>query len=224
MKEKGIVSWSGGKDSVLALCEILKAGCYDVLGLLTTVTVDFDRISVHGVRRVLVEQQAISLDFPLEKMLVPKGVGDREYENKLLAVLEGNRNKDVSSVVFGDIFLEDVREYREQLLSKVGMKGLFPLWKRNTRELAHNFIDNGFKATVTVVDSNFLGGEFAGRELDEPFLSDLPSIVDPCSENGEFHSFVYDGPIFRERVHFVKGEVVLKENRFYYCDLIPNMK
>ena len=165
MKEKVIVSWSGCKESALALCEILKADCYDVLGLTTTVTLDFDRISVHRVRRVLIEQQAISLDFPLEKMLVPKGVGDREYENKLLAVLEGNRNRNVSSVVFGDIFLKDVREYREQLLSKVGMKGLFPLLKRNTRELAHNFIDNGFKAIVTVVDSNFLGGEFAGRDL-----------------------------------------------------------
>ena len=165
MKEKVIVSWSGCKESALALCEILKAGCYDVLGLTTTVTLDFDRISVHRVRHVLIEQQAISLDFPLEKMLVPKGVGDREYENKLLAVLEGNRNRAVSSVVFGDIFLEDVREYREQLLSKVGMKGVFPLWKRKTRELSHNFIDNGFKAIVTVVDSNFLGGEIAGRDL-----------------------------------------------------------
>jgi len=171
MKEKVIVSWSGCKESALALCEILKAGCYDVLGLTTTVTLDFDRISVHRVRRVLIEQQAISLDFPLEKMLVPKGVGDREYENKLLAVLEGNRNRNVSSVVFGDIFLKDVREYREQLLSKVGMKGLFPLLKRNTRELAHNFIDNGFKAIVTVVDSNFLGGEFDPNRLtDEDLL------------------------------------------------------
>ena len=221
MGEKCIVSWSGGKDSALALHEILKAERYQVLGLLTTVTTDFDRISVHGVRRVLLEKQASSLGFPLEKMLVPKSVDNVEYENTLLKLLEKNRDRGVSSVVFGDIFLEDVREYREELLSKAGLKGVFPLWKRNTKELAHSFIDSGFKAIVTVVDSNFLSSEFAGREFDEAFLTDIPSNVDPCGENGEFHSFVYDGPIFRERVPFVKDEIVLKENRFWFCDLAP---
>ena len=152
---------------------------------------------------------------------MPKRISDVEYENRLLKVLEENRSRGVSSVVFGDIFLEDVREYRERLLSKIGMKSVFPLWKRDTLELAHHFIDCGFKAIITVVDANFLGGEFVGREFDEAFLTALPGGVDPCGENGEFHSFVYDGPIFREKVVFVKGEVEFKEDRFYYCDLVP---
>jgi uncharacterized protein (TIGR00290 family) len=221
MKEKVIVSWSGGKDSGLSLHEILKANSYEVLELLTTVTADYDRISVHGVRRVLLEQQARSLGFPLEMMLIPKGIADEEYEGALRRVLAKHLDSGVSTVVFGDIFLEDVRRYRENLLSKMGMRGVFPLWKRNTRELAHTFVDLGFKAVITVVDSTFLGRDFVGREFDERFLSDLPTSVDPCGENGEFHTFVYDGPIFGQPVKFARGETVLRENRFHYIDLIP---
>ena len=127
----------------------------------------------------------------------------------------------VSSVVFGDIFLEDVRKYREDNLSKIGMQAIFPMWKADTTELAHRFIDLRFKAVITCVDSNVLDKKFVGRAFDEQFLSELPSSVDPCGENGEFHSFVYDGPIFRKRISHTIGEVVLRENRFYYCDLIP---
>ena len=222
MREKVIVAWSGGKDSALALYEILKSGGFDVDKLLTTVTQDYDRISIHGVRRVLLEQQANALGFPLEKMFISKGASDAEYESVLLKVLERQRDNGVSSVVFGDIFLEDVRKYREKLLMKVGMNGLFPLWKRDTKKLAQTFIDLGFKAVITSIDSNVLGKDFVGRDYDEKFLSDLPASVDPCGENGEFHSFVYDGPLFHERVLFKKGEIVLRENRFFYCDLIPN--
>ena len=124
-------------------------------------------------------------------------------------------------MVFGDIFLGDVRTYREKILAKAGMKGIFPLWKRNTKNLARTFISLGFKAIITSIDSNVLGKDFAGREYDEQFLSDLPVDVDPCGENGEFHSFVYDGPRFHESVSFTKAETVLRENRFYYCDLLP---
>jgi uncharacterized protein (TIGR00290 family) len=219
--EKVIVAWSGGKDSALALYEVLNTGSYEVLELLTTVTEDYDRISIHGVRRVLLEQQARSLGFPLEKMFVSKGVSDAEYESILLKSLNGHRTNGVFSVVFGDIFLEDVRKYREGILSKVGLKGIFPLWKRDTRQLAHTFIDFGFKAVITCVDSKSLGKDFVGREFDRQFLADLPSNVDPCGENGEFHSFVYDGPIFSEKIFFTKEEIVLRENRFYYCDLVP---
>ena len=222
MGEKVVVAWSGGKDSALALYEILKTNRYEVLELLTTVTQDYDRISIHGVRRVLLEQQARSLGFPLEKMFVSKGVSDAEYESILLKSLNGHRISGVFSVVFGDIFLEDVRKHREGILSKVGVKGIFPLWKRDTRQLARTFIDLGFKAVITCVDSNFLGKDYAGRLFDERFLSDLPPNVDPCGENGEFHSFVYDGPMFSERIPFTKGEVVLRENRFFYCDLVPS--
>lgn len=221
MREKVIVGWSGGKDSALALYEILKTDKYEVFELLTTLTRDYDRISIHGVRRELLEQQVKSLWFSIEKMFISKSASNVEYEQELLRILAGHRDKGVFSAVFGDIFLEDVRKYREQMLSRIGMKCIFPLWKRDTHELARSFINNGFKAVITNVDSSFLGKEFAGRDFDEQFLLDLPSSVDPCGENGEFHSFVFDGPLFHQRILFTKGEIMLRENRFYYCDLIP---
>jgi uncharacterized protein (TIGR00290 family) len=221
LTEKAIVLWSGGKDSALALYEILKSGRHKVLELLTTVTKDYDRISIHGVRRVLLEQQAKALRIPLEEMFITKGASDAEYESELLKVLGRHRDSGVFSVVFGDIFLEDVRKYRERILAKAGMNGIFPLWKRDTKDLARIFINLGFKAIIASIDSNVLGKSFAGREYDEKFLSDLPANVDPCGENGEFHSFVYNGPLFCERIGFKKGEIVLRDNRFYYCDLLP---
>jgi len=221
MREKVIVAWSGGKDSALALYEVLNSGSYETLELLTTLTKDNDMISVHGVRRVLLEQQAKALRIPLEEMFITKGASDAEYEGELLKTLERHRDNGVFSVVFGDIFLEDVRKYRERILMKVGMKGIFPLWKKDTQTLARKFINFGFKAIITSIDSNVLAKDFVGREYDEQFLSDLPADVDPCGENGEFHSFVYDGPIFHDRVFFTKAEKVLRENRFYYCDLLP---
>jgi len=210
MSEKVIIAWSGGKDSSLALYEILKTGGFDVVKLLTTVTQDYDRISIHGVRSVLLEQQANALGFPLEKTFISKGASDEEYEKELLKALKRQRDSGVSSVVFGDIFLEDVRKYREQILAKASMNGIYPLWQRNTKELAHKFINLGFKAIITSIDSNVLGKDFVGREFDERFLSDLPENVDPCGENGEFHSFVYDGPIFRQKVLLKKGAKVLR--------------
>jgi len=221
LTEKAIVLWSGGKDSALALYEILKSGRYKVLELLTTVTKDYDRVSIHGVRRVLLEQQTKALRIPREEMFITKGASDAEYEGELLKTLTRHRDNGVFSVVFGDIFLEDVRKYRERILAKAGMNGIFPLWKKDTKDLARTFINLGFKAIITSIDSNVLGKDFAGREYDEKFLSDLPADVDLCGENGEFHSLVYDGPIFRESVLFTKGEIVLRDNRFYYCDLVP---
>jgi len=196
LTEKAIVLWSGGKDSALALYEILKSGRYEVLELLTTVTKDQDKVSIHEVRRVLLEQQANALGFPLEKTFISKGASDSEYEKELLKALKRLRDNGVSAVVFGDIFLEDIRKYREYILAKAEMKGIFPLWKRDTNELARTFINLGFKAVITSVDSRVLRKDFAGREYDEKFLSDLPPNVDRCGENGEFHTFVYNGPIF----------------------------
>ncbi|MBN1358142.1 diphthine--ammonia ligase [Candidatus Bathyarchaeota archaeon] len=220
MSEKVVVAWSGGKDSALALYEVLNSGSYDVLELLTTVEKGQDRISIHGVRRVLLEQQAKALRLPLEELFLPKGASNAEYEVEMLKALNRHRDDRVSSVVFGDIFLEDIKKYREDILAKAGLKGVFPLWKKNTKRLAHVFISLGFKAVITSVDSNVLGKDFAGREYDEKFLSDLPFNVDPCGENGEFHTFVYNGPIFREKVGFEKGELALRDNRFYSCDLL----
>ncbi|MEM2122803.1 MAG: diphthine--ammonia ligase [Candidatus Bathyarchaeia archaeon] len=221
MVEKAILTWSGGKDCTMALYELQKAQRYEILALLATVTKDYDRISMHGVRSILVEQQARSLGLPLEKIYIAKDSSNEEYEAGMRDRLMQYRNQGVLSVAFGDIFLEEVKEYREGNLSKLGMKGVYPLWKRDTAELARAFIGLGFKAITTCVDSEFLGGEFVGREFDERFLSELPQGVDPCGENGEFHSFVYDGPIFAWKIPYVRGDVVLRDDRFYFCDLIP---
>lgn len=221
MKEKVLFSWSGGKDSALALYMIRKSGKYEIEALLTTVTEDYDRISMHGVRRVLLEQQAESLGLPVEKVFISKNISTEEYGAKMQQVLEKYVKRDVSSVVFGDVFLEDVRKYREDNLAKVGMKGIFPLWKCDTSELLRKFMVLGFKAVISCVDSKVLDKSFAGRSYDLKFLRELPPTVDPCGENGEFHSFVYNGPIFSKEILFTRGDVVLRDNRFYFCDLIP---
>jgi uncharacterized protein (TIGR00290 family) len=224
MVEKVLFTWSGGKDSTMALYEIQRSHSYEILALLTTVTEDYDRISMHGVRCILLEQQAESLGLPLEKVYITKSASDDEYETKMRNKLMDYKNRGVLSVVFGDIFLEDLRKYREENLSKIGMKGIFPLWKRGTAELAHTFIDLGFKAVITCVDSKVLDKDFAGRDFDKRFLSELPSAVDPCGENGEFHSFVYEGPVFRQAILYEKGDIVLRDNRFYFCDLTAVQK
>ncbi len=219
--EKVLFTWSGGKDSAMALYELEMTDGYEIAALLTTVTEDYDRISMHGVRATLLEQQAKSLRLPLEKVYLTGNSSNEEYEERMKVKLIQYRSQGVYSVVFGDIFLEDVRKYREGNLAKIGMKGVFPLWKRDTNEFAHTFIGLGFKAVITCVDSNVLDRGFVGRVFDERFLSELPGAVDPCGENGEFHSFVHDGPIFRERIVHRRGKVVLRDSRFYYCDLIP---
>lgn len=217
---KVVVAWSGGKDSALALLEVLKDDRYEVLGLLTTITREYDRVSMHGVRRVLVEEQAKSLALPLYTIHITKDGSNEEYERKMKEELVKLQNRGVASVVFGDIFLEDVRSYRERSLSKLGMKGTFPLWGMNTKSLVKKFIDLGFKAVITCVDSRLLERGFVGRVLDQRLLQELPDGVDPCGENGEYHSFVFDGPIFKRRIHYKVGEV-LERNSFYFCDLLP---
>ncbi|MDD5116390.1 MAG: diphthine--ammonia ligase [Candidatus Omnitrophica bacterium] len=218
--EKILFTWSGGKDSALALYELQESRKYEIEALLTTVTAGYNRISMHGVRNSLLERQAGSLGLRLEKMRISRNAGNEEYEGRITRTLDRYRKKGVSGVAFGDIFLEDLRSYRDRQLSRVGLKGLFPLWKKNTRDMAARFIELGFKAVVSCVDSKFLDSSFSGRLFDRKFLSDLPDNVDPCGENGEFHSFVYGGPIFKEEISYKKGRVVLRDGRFYYCDLI----
>lgn len=221
MPESVLFTWSGGKDSALALYELQKVGDYEVAVLVTTVTEDYDRISMHGVRRILLEQQAVSLGYPLRQLTISSTASNEDYEAGMQEILEEYLKKGISTVVFGDIFLEDLRQYREETLSRIGMKAVFPLWKRETSELARTFVDLGFKAVITCIDSKVLDEKFVGRLYDEQFLSELPADVDPCGENGEFHSFAYDGPTFRERLLFKLGDVVLRSERFYFCDLIP---
>lgn len=218
--EKILFTWSGGKDSSLALYELKRKGGYEISSLLTTVTAGYERISMHGVRITLLERQAASLGLWLEKIYITKNSSNQEYESKMRERLLGYRDRGISSAAFGDIFLEDLKKYREDCLAKIGMKAVFPIWRRDTKELANAFIDLGFKAIITCIDSHVLDKKFVGMDFDRRFLSELPSGADPCGENGEFHSFVYDGPIFQERISFKRGEIVLRDNRFYFCDLL----
>lgn len=221
MTEKILLSWSGGKDSAFALYELLQAKTFEIAALVTTVTEGYDRISMHGVRRILLEQQVASLGLPLEIVWISRKASNQEYETRMQALLEKYLRAGISTVAFGDIFLEDLRKYREDNLAKLGMRGLFPLWKRKTNLMARDFIQLGFRTVITCVDSKALDGRMVGREFDAQFLSDLPLEVDPCGENGEFHSFVYDGPLFREPIRHERGEVTFRDDRFYYCELIP---
>ena len=221
---KSLLSWSGGKDSALTLYELQQTDTPQIVALLTTVTEDYDRISMHGVRRDLLEQQAARMGYPLEKALIPKDCSNDDYGRIMTEVLERYKAKGVRDVVFGDLFLEDIRSYREGNLEKIGMKGVFPLWEKDTGELARSFVHHRFKAVVVCVDTEALDGDFVGREYDGAFLDDLPEEVDPCGENGEFHTFVYDGPIFSEPIEVVRGEKVLRDERFYFCDLMAAHK
>lgn len=220
MKKKVIMSWSGGKDSALALGRVLKDPRYEVVNLLTTVTEGYERISMHGVRIELLEEQALSIGIPLIKVYIPQQCSNEDYEQIMLSNLRDILNNGIDTFVFGDIFLEDIRAYRETQLEKLKMKAIFPLWKSSSIELANEFISQKFKTIITCVDTSQLNSSFSGEEYDANFLKKLPSKTDPCGENGEFHSFCFDGPIYKYPIKFEKGEKILRENRFMYCDLL----
>jgi uncharacterized protein (TIGR00290 family) len=221
-KTKLILCWSGGKDSALALYELMQKRVFIIKALLTTITKEYDRISMHGVRTILLEQQGKKLKIPIEKVYISKNSSNEEYENSMKKALLKFNKKRINNVAFGDIFLEDVRKYRETNLQKVDMKAIFPLWNVSSKILANKFIDLGFKAILTCVDTQQLDGRFSGREFNKKLLEELPSSVDPCGENGEFHTFVYDGPIFKKRIKIKKGDVILRDNRFNYCEILPD--
>ena len=204
----------------MALYEVQRNHGSSVSSLLTTITDEYDRISMHGVRSILVDKQADSLGLPVIKIAVPKDCSHQQYETIMKSETIRLRKEGVSSIIFGDIFLEDLRRYREENLAKVGMKTSFPLWGRNTHELVREFLNLGFKAIVTCIDAKVLDKRFIGRIIDDDFLNELPADIDPCGENGEYHSFVFDGPIFKERIAFSVGEIVLRDS-FYFRDLIP---
>lgn len=220
MKNAAILAWSGGKDSALALYELTRQESIEIVALLTTVTEGYDRISMHGVRRELLAEQAKALGYPLDEVSIPQQCTNEMYEQRMHQALEKYHRSGIAQAAFGDLFLEDVRAYREERLSRIGMRGVFPLWARNTGEVARQFVGLGFRAIVVCVDTHSLDRAFAGREYDLDFLKDLPGEVDPCGENGEFHTFVYAGPVFRRPVQVERGGRVLREKRFYYCDLL----
>ena len=220
MSEPIALCFSGGKDSAMALQEIQRHGEYRVAELVTTVTDAYDRVSMHGVRRALLRRQAESLGLALTEVVVPPEPSNAAYEREMGKVFSNIRDKGIRRVAFGDIFLEDLRNYRERQLAASELTCLFPIWKRPTRSLAQTFIDEGFCAVTVCVDSKVLDKSFAGRFFDAAFLDDLPSGVDPCGENGEFHTFVFDGPIFSRSIEFTGGTVVERAGFFFY-DLLP---
>jgi len=218
MRPKALVAWSSGKDSAFALHAARVAGKVEIVGLLTTLTEDYGRVSMHGVREEILDQQAEALGLPCRKVRIPAGCVNADYERAMGAAVAAARADGVERVVFGDLFLEDVRAYRERMLAGSGIEPVFPLWGRETAVLANEMVNAGLRATVVCVDPRRLPASFAGREFGSEFLSELPDRVDPCGENGEFHTCVTDGPMFREPLRAVAGETVVRDG-FVFTDL-----
>ncbi|MFZ4523658.1 MAG: diphthine--ammonia ligase [Bacteroidales bacterium] len=245
LKEKVIFNWSGGKDSAFCLHKILQDQRYEIMCLLTTISQPYQRISMHGVRVELLDIQADRIGLPLLKIQIPEMPSMEVYDNTMEAALMDLKGQGVTASVFGDIFLEDLRKYREDKLAELNLTGVFPLWQIPTDRLIREFIDSGFKAITTCVNDQYLDKSFAGRIIDDNFLHDLPDNVDPCGENGEYHSFVFDAPFFSKPIQYEKGEIVYRkytalkpagqssvgsdvanntespfDNGFWYCDLL----
>lgn len=243
MKKKAYFNWSSGKDSALALYYAIQSNEFDIQYLFTSINSAFNRVSMHGVRAELVEQQAENIGIPLVKMELPEMPSMEDYERIMLNQIQFFVDKDIKHTLFGDIFLEDLRKYREDKLKPLGIEAHFPLWKKDTKEMLLEFLKLGFKTIVVCVNEKFLDQSFVGRVIDEDFIKDLPDNVDPCGENGEFHTFIFDGPIFNKPVEFEIGEIVHKKYEkpkntsasntacdvnsdeptygFWFCDLIP---
>lgn len=218
MKEKVLFCWSGGKDSALALHRLQRDERYEVVALLTTYNEHYQRVSMHGVRLALSELQARSIGLPLDKVFVSERSSNEEYTSKMAERMLFYKDQGVLTVAFGDIFLEDLRAWREANLAQIGMRAIFPLWKNETRELVREFADLGFKSRICCVSEEYLTQEALGRDVDVAFMDSLPAGVDPCGENGEFHSFAYAGPIFKEPLEIATGECVRRDG-FWFCDL-----
>jgi uncharacterized protein (TIGR00290 family) len=221
MTRRLALAWSGGKDSSLALAALQADPTVEIVALVTTVTQSYDRISMHGVRRSILEAQVAQLDLPLIEAAIPPACSNRTYEEAFADALErvSTDHPEVRHLAFGDLFLADVRAYREELLARVGWEPLFPLWGQDTGRLARRFIEQGFRAILTCVDTTQLDADFAGRYFDPALLQDLPASVDPCGEKGEFHTCVYAGPIFSRPLALEKGPRVRRDARFEYCDV-----
>src|SRR4051812_11420716 len=242
MKEKVVFCWSGGKDSALALNRVQRDDRYEVVGLLTTCNEHFQRVSMHGVRLELLEAQARAIGLPLEKIFVSQRSSNEEYQQKMSACLSAHQARGVTACAFGDIFLEDLKRWRDENLAKVGMRGIYPLWKIDSRELIREFFELGFGTVICCANDAYLDEHSVGRDIDEEFIRTLPDHVDPCGENGEFHSFAFAGPIFKHPIKFKRGEKVYRPAEvthpgdstssyvcssprqtkgFWFCDLLP---
>lgn len=213
------LSWSGGKDCALALAHLRESDTYDVVGLQTTVTDEYNRSSIHGIRRSLLRTQAKAIGLDLHEVVLSIPSSYNSYEDAMLRALSHIKSRGIGKVAFGDLCLADVREYRENLLARAGMEAVFPLWGRDTRAVGEEFIDRGFVARLIAVDTDMLPGQFLGRMYDGELLDELPAHVDPAGEHGEFHTFVSDGPIFSHPVAYYVGAVE-RQDRFWYLDLI----
>jgi uncharacterized protein (TIGR00290 family) len=218
-RAKALISWSSGKDSAFALHEVLRAGEVDVVGALTTVTETFGRVSIHGVRQEILRAQLDAAGLQPTIVPIPYPCPNEIYEARISEAVARAVRDGVTHIIFGDLFLQDIRAYREQKLAGTGITPLFPLWGRPTLQLAQQMIAGGFEATIATVDLKKLPAEFAGRRFDLQLLADLPDGVDPCGENGEFHSCVVAGPIFTRRLAVVAGERVERDG-YAYCDLV----
>ncbi|MBS4064678.1 MAG: diphthine--ammonia ligase [Chitinophagaceae bacterium] len=236
-----VFNWSGGKDSTLALHRVLAEKRFDVKYLLTTLSEQYRRISMHGVREDLLEQQAASIGIPLKKIYLPENASMENYNQVMKKVMLELKEEGIEHAIFGDIFLEDLKKYREEQLKQVGYTAHFPLWKQNSKDLLNEFVGLGYKTILVCVNEKNLPQNFAGCIINEQFINELPVAVDPCGENGEFHSFVFEGPALKTPVRFTKGEVVYRsyqpaakdkddcfsndplpyDTGFWYCDLLP---
>jgi uncharacterized protein (TIGR00290 family) len=222
-RERVLLSWSGGKDSALALASLAEDRSAEVVGLITSVTRGYDRVSIHGVRRVLLLAQAAALRLPLTEIVLDPQCSNEAYEAAFLAGVREARHThaELDAIAFGDLFLADVRAYRERLLSGTGLAPRFPIWGEPTPAVAERCVALGIHARLVCVDTTQLAASFAGRLFDRSFLAELPPSVDPCGERGEFHTFVADAPGFAATVAYTAGEIVRRDDRFVYCDLLP---
>jgi uncharacterized protein (TIGR00290 family) len=220
MPVKAVMAWSGGKDSACALWRLQQDARYDVVSLLTTLTEGYDRVSMAGIRRELLLAQAAALGLPVREVWIPQVATNEVYEERMGAAVEQMLAEGVRAVAFGDLFLEDVRAYRERQLADTGLEPVFPIWGAPTLALAHRVMADGFRAVLVCVDPRQVPAELASRDFDASLLADLPPEADPCAERGEFHTFVYDAPNFSAPIPFTRGEVVEREG-FVFADLLP---
>ena len=220
MKKKTLLSWSSGKDSAWALHVLRQQQDIEVVGLFCTFNKKFERGAMHAVRIELIKQQAEMIGLPLQLIPIPYPCSDSEYKAIMADFIEGAKSQEIDCIAFGDLYLEGIREYREANLAETGIKALFPLWKMPTDKLSSEMVNSGLRAKITSIDPKHLSVEFAGHDYDKNFLEQIPESVDPCGENGEFHSFVYDGPMFKSKLNICVGETVTRDG-FVYTDILP---